>query len=52
MFCPTLAPLCKRYVQDSDHADVLKDLPQLYRHLSTKGAKEKAMIQIVWEEFD
>lgn len=38
-------------IQDSEYADVLKDLQQLYRHLSTKDAKEKAVIQKVWEEF-
>jgi|SRR5690606_22317535 len=38
-------------IKNSSYAEVLGDLTQLYRHLSTKDATEKAVIKKVWEEF-
>jgi len=38
-------------IKDSRYADRLEDLDKLYRHLSTKDAKEKVVIKQVWEEF-
>lgn len=35
----------------SRYADKLRDLNELYQHLSTKDAKEREVIKSVWEEF-
>ncbi len=38
-------------IRASRHAEKLRDLSELYQHLSTKDSKEKEVIKSVWEEF-
>ncbi|WP_367331743.1 hypothetical protein [Sphingobacterium multivorum] len=38
-------------IRASRHAEKLRDLNELYQHLSTKDAKEKEVIKSVWEDF-
>lgn len=38
-------------IRASRYADKLRDLNELYQHLSTKDAKEREIIKSVWEDF-
>ena len=38
-------------IKASRHAEKLRDLNELYQHLSTKDTKDKEVIKSVWEEF-
>jgi len=39
-------------IRASRYADKLRDLNELYQHLSTKDAKEREVIKSVWEEIN